>query len=396
VADDTVSLKEAAERVGVSQATLKRWAETGVIPGPDGDGGLSPAGLAHARIAARLRERGHSLDQIRAATAEGRLAYGYVEDLFPPSQVGRPFEEVADELGLEPELVERLWTSLGFPMGELERLTDEDVQALRYIASVLAAGFPLVAFLQIARVYGQSIARIAEAETRLFHIYVHEPLMREEVPELEMAEEMEHLARDLLPLASPIMDYVHQRYLQHFVEQDMVGHMEMELDSDSDLGRIVVTVAFADLAGYTRYTEEEGEEEALSYVERFIDAVADTLPDDARIVKSIGDEVMIIGHETADLIDWAVGFLRLWEERPAPRIGLHRGAAIYRDGDYFGREVNLASRVVARARGGEVLVTSAAADSIDRDEHLEFEPIGEVKLKGFDEPEQLRRASQVE
>ena len=396
MADDTVSLREAAERVGVSQATLKRWAETGVIPEPDGDGGLSPAGLAHARIAARLRERGHSLDQIRAATAEGRLAYGYVEDLFPPSQAGRPFEEVAEELGLEPELIERLWTSLGFPVAELERLTDEDVQALRYIASVLAAGFPLVAFLQITRVYGQSIARIADAETRLFHLYVHEPLMRQEVPELEMAEEMEHLARDLLPLASPIMDYIHQRYLQHFVEQDMVGHMEMELDSGSDLGRVVVTVAFADLAGYTRYTEEEGEEQALSYVERFIDAVADTLPEDARIVKSIGDEVMIIGQETAPLVDWAVGFLRQWDERPAPRIGVHRGATIYRDGDYFGRDVNLASRVVARAQGGEVLITNAAVDSIDRDEQLDFEPIGEVKLKGFDEPEQLLRASRVE
>jgi adenylate cyclase len=396
VADDTVSLKEAAERVGVSLATLKRWAETGVIPEPDGDGGLTPAGLAHARIAARLRERGHSLDQIRAASAEGRLAYGFVEDLFPPSQAGRPFEEVAEEIGLEPELIERLWTSLGFPVAEIERLTDEDVQALRYIASVLDAGFPLVAFLQITRVYGQSIARIADAETRLFHLYVHEPLMRQEVPELEMAEEMEHLARDLLPLASPIMDYIHQRYLQHFVEQDMVGHMEMELDAGADLGRLVVTVAFADLAGYTRYTEEEGEEQALSYVERFIDAVADTLPDDARIVKSIGDEVMIIGQETADLVDWAVGFLRLWEERPAPRIGVHRGATIYRDGDYFGRDVNLASRVVARAQGGEVLVTSTTVDAIDRDEHLEFEAIGEVKLKGFDEPEQLCRASQVE
>jgi adenylate cyclase len=220
--------------------------------------------------------------------------------------------------------------------------------------------------------------------------------MRQEVPELEMAEEMEHLARDLLPLASPIMDYIHQRFLQHFVEQDMVGHMEVELDSGSDLGRVVVTVVFADLAGYTRYTEEEGEEQALSYVERFIDAVADTLPDDARVVKSIGDEVMIIGQETADLVDWAVGFLRLWDERPAPRIGIHRGATIYRDGDYFGRDVNLASRVVARARGGEVLVTSGAVDAVDRDEHLEFEEIGEVKLKGFDQPQQLCRASQVE
>lgn len=396
MADDTVSLKEAAERVGVSRATLKRWAETGVIPAPEVDGELSPAGMAHARIAARLRERGHSLEQIRRANAEGRLAYGYVEDLFPPTRSERSVEEVSEATGVEVELIERVWTSLGFRSEELQRLSEEDVQALRYIGSVLDSGFPLVAFLQLTRVYGQAIARIADAEIRLFHLYVHEPLMREGVPGLEMAEEMENLARDLLPLASPIMDYVHQRYLQHFVAQDMVGHMEMELDSDTDLGRVSVAVAFADLAGYTRYTEEEGEEQALSYVERFIDAVAETLPGDARIVKSIGDEVMIIGYEAADLVDWAVGFQRLWDERPATRIGVHAGFAIYRDGDYFGRDVNLASRVVARARGGEVLVTDSAEKAIGSRDHLNFEEIGEVKLKGFDEPQRLSRAAPVE
>ena len=62
------------------------------------------------------------------------------------------------------------------------RFTDEDVQALQYAASVLSSGFPLVAFLQIARVYGQALAQIADAEVRLFHIYVHEPLIREGVP----------------------------------------------------------------------------------------------------------------------------------------------------------------------------------------------------------------------
>ena len=116
-------------------------------------------------------------------------------------------------------------------------MTDEDVQALQYAASVLSAGFPLVAFLQLARVYGQALAQIADAEVRLFHIYVHEPLMREGVPGIEMAEEMEHLARDLLPLASPLMDFVHQRFLQHYIEQDVVGHMEIELEEGEDLGR---------------------------------------------------------------------------------------------------------------------------------------------------------------
>jgi len=394
VAEDRLTLSEAAERAGVSPATLKRWAESGVIPERDGTAGWSPAAIAHARIAARLRERGHSLDQIRAATADGRLAYGYVEDLFPSRQPRRSLAEVAEETGLEERLIERLWLGIGLPADELDRMTDEDLQALNYIASVLAAGFPLVAFLQLVRVYGQSLAQIADAETRLFHIYVHQPLMQQGVPGLQMAEEMENLARDLLPLASPIMDYVHQRFLQHFVEQDMVGHMEMELDSSADLGRVRVTIAFADLAGYTRFTEEEGEEQALSYVERFIDSVGETLPDDARVVKTIGDEVMIVGYDPQALTDWAVGFQRLFTDRPAARIGIHSGATIYRDGDYFGREVNLASRVVARARGGEVLVTDAVVESVDTGDYLDFEDVGVVKLKGFDEAHRLSRAYQ--
>src|SRR5207248_9785254 len=104
--------------------------------------------------------------------------------------------------------------------------------------------FPLVAFLQLTRVYGQTISQIADAETGLFRIYGHEPLMREGVPGLELAEEMEPLARDLLPLASPIMDFIHRRFLQHFVEQDVVGHMEVALgDEDTELGRVRVAHA---------------------------------------------------------------------------------------------------------------------------------------------------------
>jgi adenylate cyclase len=392
VADDTVSLREVAEETGVTADTLRRWAKSGVIPGADGGGEWSRAALAHARIVARLRARGHSLDEIREASRDGRLAYGYLEDLFPEPRGGRTVAEVAEETGLQPALIERIWTGLGFPRSELDQMTEEDLQATRYIASVIDAGFPLVAFLQLVRVYGQALARIADAEVRLFHLYVHEPLMRDGVPGLEMAEEMEDLARDLLPLASPIMDYVHQRYLQHFVEQDMVGHMEVELDERKELGRVRTAIAFADLAGYTRFTEEAGEEEAFSTVERFIDAVTDTLPEDARVVKTIGDEVMVVATDVQALTDWAVGFQRLYRERPTPRIGVHVGVMLYRDGDYFGREVNLAARVVARARGGEVIITDAVMEQIKTSEWLAFDAIGEVKLKGFDQPAGLWRA----
>ncbi len=382
---DALPLTEAARHIGVRPDTLRRWARTGVVP-HDARDDWPPSAVAHARIVARLRERGHTLQEIRQATADGKLAFGYVEDLLPAPAQEHTVEEAAKEVGLEPALVERILTSIGFPAGGL--LSGDDVQLLRYVAAVLAAGFPLVALLQLVRVYGQALAQMADAEVRLFHLYVHEPLMRDGVDGLEMAEEMEGLARELLPLASPIMDHVHQRFLSHFVEQDVIGHMEADLDeAPLDLGRLRVAIAFADLAGYTRLTEEEGEEEAVSAVERFIESVEHTLPDDARIIKTIGDEVMVVGGDPAALVDWAVGFQALHRERPLPRIGMHYGATLYRDGDYFGREVNTASRVAARAGGGEVIVTRPVVEASGP--HLAFEPIGEVRLKGFSHSTEL-------
>jgi adenylate cyclase len=267
-------------------------------------------------------------------------------------------------------------------------MSADEVQLLRYVAAVLAAGLPLVAMLQLVRVYGQAMAQVADAEVRLFHLYVHEPLMRSGGSGLEMADQMLSLSRELLPLASPVMDHVHQHYLQQFVEQDVVGHMESDLGGDAiDLGRMRVAIAFADLAGYTRLTEEEGELEAVDAVERFIEAVEITLPDEARVIKTIGDEVMIVGSDPAALTDWAVGFQRLQSGEHLPRIGIHYGDALYRDGDYYGRDVNIAARVAARSAGGEVLVTRPVVEHAGS--HLDFERIAEVRLKGFSESTEI-------
>jgi adenylate cyclase len=371
--------------VDVSPATLRRWVKDGIVP--LGNGRWTPAAVAHARIVARLRERGYSLDTLREAARSGRLAYGYLEDLFPTPARTRTLAEAAEETGLEPALIERIWGAVGFSSDSLERIGEEDIQLLRYMAAVLEAGFPLVAFLQLVRVYGLAQAQIADAEVKLFHLYVHEPLMRDGVDGLEIAETMEGMASQLLPLASPIMDRVHQRMLQHFIGQDVVGHLELE-GGGEELGRLRVAIAFADLAGYTRLTEEAGEEEALDIVERFVESVEVTLPDEARVVKTIGDEVMVVGADPAALVDWAVGFQELSAGlRPLPRIGVHAGEALYRDGDYYGRAVNLAARVGARAAGGEVLVTDAVVAAAGA--HLAFEPIGEVRLKGFSEATEL-------
>jgi adenylate cyclase len=390
-----LTLEETAERAGVSPATLRRWAREGLIPSYEG-GPWGPGAVSRARLVARLRERGHSLEEIKVATKEGRLAFGYIDELFPTAD-GQTYSrrQAARETGLAPALVDRVVAALGMNAEQGQEFSSADVQLLRYVAAVLDAGLPLVATLQLVRVYGQAMAQVADAEVRLFHLYVHEPLMRSGATGVETADEMLAITRELLPLASPVMDQVHQRYLQHFVEQDVVGHMESDLDGEEiDLGRIRVTIAFADLAGYTRLTEEEGELEAVDAVERFVEAVETTLPDDARVIKTIGDAVMVVGSDTGRLVDWAVGFQQLYVSAALPRIGIHRGNALYRDGDYFGRDVNIASRVAARSGGGEVLVTRPVVERAGP--HLEFERIAEVRLRGFTESTEVFLARQAE
>jgi adenylate cyclase len=389
MADERISLREAARRSGVPASTLKRWAAEKIVPVRKGR--WTVAAAAQARVVSRMRERGYSLEDLKEAGREGRLAFGFTEELFTGADEAITIEQAAEETGLEPELVERILVILGTPKGHRE-LSQEDLAALRHCARVLAAGFPLVAFLQLVRVYAQSMRRIADAEVRLFHLYVHEPLIRDAVPELEMAEEMGELAGDILPLAAPLTDYLHQRYLRFFVEQDVVGHMEADSAMDTaeiELGHVHIALCFIDLTGFTRYTEEEGDIEALDVVESFVANVEATLPREATIVKTIGDEVMVVSPDPASLTEWAVDFLSRFPQQPQPRVGIHYGDAVYRDGDYFGSQVNLAHRIVNRALAGEVLVTDAVCAAITGSDRLELDAIGEVKLKGFPSPTEL-------
>src|SRR5215213_4219812 len=128
-----MSIAAAARELDVAPATLRRWVEDGLVPVPEGE--LTRESLAHARIVARLRARGHSLDEIREASRSGRLAYGYLEGLFPAPSGTHTLEEAAAATGLEVALLERIWTAVGFSALTMEEITDEDLRLLRYIAA---------------------------------------------------------------------------------------------------------------------------------------------------------------------------------------------------------------------------------------------------------------------
>src|SRR5688572_28238292 len=120
-----LTLSEVARQIDVPEATLRRWVKEGIVPTENG--GWSPPAVAQARIVARLRERGHTMKQLREAAKSGRLAFGYIEDLFPDREGRHTLDDAAEETGLEPALIERIWTAIGVSTHELESLSDDDL-----------------------------------------------------------------------------------------------------------------------------------------------------------------------------------------------------------------------------------------------------------------------------
>jgi adenylate cyclase len=377
---------EAAAAVGVSADTLRRWVREGVVP--EYEGAWTPAALGKARLIRRLRDRGYTLAQIRHATEEGRLAFGRILELFDTGGKTYTRQQATRRTGVDAATVDRVATGLGIPAGQ--PLDDVAMQVVGYVAAAIKAGLPQEAMQQLTRVYASAISQIADAEVRLVHLYVHEPLMRSGGSAEEMSEAMLSVAEGLLPISTPLLEQLHRRMLMHFIDQDVVGHMEAEVGSEEHgVGRMRVAIAFADLAGYTQLTETRGDLHALDVVDRFIASVTATLPDDARVIKTIGDEVMVVGPDPAALASWAVRLGERLADDSRPRAAVHYGYVQYREGDYFGREVNLAARVQAESGAGEVLVTRPVVDASGSG--LRVEPLPDVRLRGFSEPTEVFR-----
>ena len=157
---------------------------------------------------------------------------------------------------------------------------------------------------------------------------------------------------------------------------------------------------FADLAGYTRITEEQGDERAARVALRLAELAVDAAREhDGRLVKLLGDGVMLHFASPRDAVDAALDLVEAVDRAglPSAHIGIDAGRVIVRDGDYFGHTVNLASRISARAGSGDVLVSSAVRDAAavaSEGPAFVFEPIGRAELKGIAEPIELFRASQ--
>ncbi|HEX5147042.1 MAG TPA: adenylate cyclase regulatory domain-containing protein [Conexibacter sp.] len=348
---------------------------------------------ARAERVALLEElvaEGVPLDELKAAVAEDRLVFLRVERSLGAARYTP--REVAELTGIPVEEGLRLRQALGLPRpGVDERvLTDRDIDALRGVQAFQAAGLSQEGIVEMARVLGENLSRVAAA-VRLF---VRDQLLTPEIGERELSARYAAVSEHLGPQLAEAMQRIFEMHLQDQLRNDAIGRAEVARGRIP--GAAEVTIAFADLVGFTKLGEQIPAEELGAIARRLLELATEAAHPPVRLVKTIGDAVMLVSPDASALLDVATALVHVAEEEgedfPRLRAGLATGAALHRAGDWYGSPVNVASRVTSVARPGSVVATQATRDATEGDERWRWSSLPARRLKGVDGTVPLFRA----
>jgi adenylate cyclase len=286
--------------------------------------------------------------------------------------------ELAARSGVPAEVAQRFWRAMGFPdVGEDERLfTDTDLAMLTALRLLLEAGLAEADLaLQLTRVTGQSLARVADAQVGALAARL---AARE--PEPASPEELLEAQAALLPVLEQFLTYVWRRHLAAAVGRALFGR-------SSGGAETPLAVGFADLVGFTARSQELDDAELAAMVDRFEALVTECVASEGgRVVKMIGDEAMFVADAPVPALRIAVSLADAChadEVIPDARVGLAWGHAVAHQGDFYGPTVNLASRLVNLARPGAVLVSDEFREALPPAERRRFRPALPHRLKGI-------------
>jgi adenylate cyclase len=353
------------------------------------DGVKGEARSARLQLLEELLEDGATLEELHDAVEAGRLTLLPVERALAGSGPRYTPRQVAETAGIELDQLRRFSAALGVPFTDPDEptLTDADVEAARRIRAFLDAGLPEDGMLQVVRTIGLGMSRIAEANREI----IVRTLMEPGDTERDLAQRFAAAAEYMLPLIGPTLTYTLQAHLLEQVRRDVIG--AADLASGELRGTAKLAVCFADLVEFTRLGEEIAPEELGSVAGRFEEMAAAVAEPPVRLVKMIGDAAMLVSAEPQPLLEAALSLIETAEEEgeefPYLRVGLALGQTLTQSGDYYGRPVNMASRITAIARPGSVVAEEAIRDAVDGPYSYSF--AGERRLKGFDSNVKLFR-----
>jgi adenylate cyclase len=336
-----------------------------------------------------LHDDGVPLAELRDAVAEERLALLPVDRLLggdPRLSVA----ELADRAGIEPELFAEALAALGMPAADAgdRRFGEADLEGARRLRTALDSGLPADRIVDLNRVIGRAMAQVAAA----IHSLVGETYLQAGDTEDVLAARYAAAAEVLLPTLAPTLEHAFALHLRELLRGDAIDAATLQTGALAGTERLAV--AFADLVGFTWLGGRVPPEE-LGRVARRLEALArEVARPPVRLVKLIGDAVMLVSPDPAPLLDAVLALVDAaaaeGEGFPQLRAGVAFGAAQERDGDVYGHAVNVASRLTAIARPGSVLADEHVHDALG--ERLAWSFAGERRIRGLADEVRLFRA----
>jgi adenylate cyclase len=336
---------------------------SGALAGDDGageDGDDDGRGVEARREAALrhvseiLRLNGATDDEIERAIADGVLDLFVVDRMLIPSRRRYTRVEVAEITGIDLGTLEQFWRALGFPTvdNEDKTFTDLDLEALRTFQGMQALGAAKTdTALQLARVIGSSMARIAEAEL------VTSETASTDVDPILVADAFASVADVTLPAMARLLEFVWRRQMAATIQRSMLLRSHGVTPGESP----VLAVGFADMVGFTLLSQHLSDQELAAVVRRFEELSHDiVVGHGGRVVKMIGDEVMFVIEDVAQAARIGLDLADAYADDELlsdVRVGLAAGPVLARDGDYYGPTVNLAHRIVNIGNPGTVLLS---------------------------------------
>jgi adenylate cyclase len=333
----------------------------------EAEGLLDGAGDEHARrerleLLRTLEAEGFELEELRRAAGEGRLALLPVERVLAGEGPRYTQRELAEEAGLELDFIREARRALGGPAVDPDErvLTEEDRELTLSAATLLQNGLDRDRFLELTRIMSQAMSTVAAGFTSIWG----EALMRPGDSERELGLRYAESLRNLGPLAGPTLQHMLNLRMREQIRQAVVG--QAELQSGRLPGALPITVGFVDIVGFTQLGEQVPPDELSAVVADFERSVEEAAEPPVRLVKTIGDAAMLVSPETPALVEAVLRLVedsREQEERPLLRGGVAAGEALPRAGDWYGRPVNLASRLTGFARRGSVVASKEVHDA---------------------------------
>jgi adenylate cyclase len=397
---ERLTAADLAGRAGVPEAEIGRLVGLGILVVRDGPAPFLTIDVRKVRLAMACERAGLPMDGIAAAIGAGRLSFAFLEAApyhrwAVPST--RTFRQVSEETGVPLDVLRETLESSGFSWTSPdEPMREDELEVVPVVALGISTGILDKQWMnRVGRAYAEGLRLAAVVETEIFRARFEEPVLASGVGQRQAMELASELAAPFMPLVDRALMGVYRRQQELVWTEHQVENIEAALEEAGAMPRErMPAMCFLDLVGYTRLTEERGDQAAAELASTLAVLVKRTSRARGGIpVKWLGDGVMLHFRDPAGAVEAALTLVGQVPEAglPPAHVGVAAGPVVVQGGDYFGRTVNLAARVAAHARAGQVLVTepvaaAAAGDSVG------FADLGELRLRGISAPVRVLEA----